>query len=90
VTQLTFTDSKRILTEALSLDTRFLPSQSIMDYSLLLGVDQKRSEVVLGIVDAIGSYNLFKSFESRGKIALNRGGEVTIVGVSARSSHSRE
>ncbi len=50
-----------------------------MDYSLLVGLDPSRSELVVGIVDAIGSFNLFKTIESRGKMALNRGGEVTVV-----------
>nr|XP_019049347.1 hypothetical protein I302_03133 [Kwoniella bestiolae CBS 10118]OCF28277.1 hypothetical protein I302_03133 [Kwoniella bestiolae CBS 10118] len=71
--------AKRILQEAISLDTKFLSSQSIMDYSLLIGVDEGKHELVVGLVDAIGSYNLFKNIESRGKQALNRGGEVTII-----------
>jgi 1-phosphatidylinositol-3-phosphate 5-kinase len=50
-----------------------------MDYSLLIGLDLGKKELVAGLVDAIGSYNLFKTIESRGKLALNRGGEVTIV-----------
>jgi 1-phosphatidylinositol-3-phosphate 5-kinase len=50
-----------------------------MDYSLLLGLDNQRNELVVGLVDAIGSFNLFKTIESRGKLALTRGGEVTIV-----------
>ena len=72
-------DAKRALLEAISNDTRFLSSQSIIDYSLLLGLDTSKSELVVGVVDAIGSYNLFKTIESRGKQALNRGGDVTIV-----------
>ncbi|OCF73919.1 hypothetical protein I204_05767 [Kwoniella mangroviensis CBS 8886] len=71
--------AKRILQEAISLDTKFLSSQSIMDYSLLIGMDEGKHELVVGLVDAIGSYNLFKNIESRGKLALNRGGEVTII-----------
>ena len=71
-----------MLHEAIYNDTKYLCSQSIMDYSLLLGLDEKRHELVVGIVDAIGSYNLFKTIESRGKLALNRGGEVTIVSCS--------
>ncbi|WWC86358.1 uncharacterized protein L201_001232 [Kwoniella dendrophila CBS 6074] len=71
--------SRRILQEAISLDTKFLSLQSIMDYSLLIGVDENKQELVVGLVDAIGSYNLFKTIESRGKLALNRGGEVTII-----------
>jgi 1-phosphatidylinositol-3-phosphate 5-kinase len=50
-----------------------------MDYSLLLGLDSSRGELVMGLVDAIGSFGLFKTLESRGKLALNRGGEVTVV-----------
>ncbi|WVQ85237.1 hypothetical protein IAT38_007402 [Cryptococcus sp. DSM 104549] len=71
--------AKRILLEAISLDTKFLSQQSIMDYSLLLGLDEGRHELVVGLVDAIGSFNFFKTIESRGKMALNRGGDVTII-----------
>ncbi|KAK4684262.1 hypothetical protein P7C73_g5929, partial [Tremellales sp. Uapishka_1] len=71
--------AKRILHEAVANDTKFLSNQSVMDYSLLLGLDEDKKEMVVGLVDAIGSYNLFKTIESRGKLALNRGGEVTII-----------
>lgn len=50
-----------------------------MDYSLLLGLDSSKRELVVGIVDSIGSYNLWKTIESRGKQALTRTGEVTVV-----------
>lgn len=74
-------DAKRILLDSLAFDTRFLSTQSIMDYSLLLALDQEKPEMVVGLVDAVGSYGLFKNIESRGKMALNRGreGEVTVV-----------
>jgi len=49
-----------------------------MDYSLLLGLDPSKSELV-GLVDAIGSFNLFKMIASRGKMALNRCADVTVV-----------
>nr|XP_019014824.1 uncharacterized protein I206_00911 [Kwoniella pini CBS 10737]OCF53605.1 hypothetical protein I206_00911 [Kwoniella pini CBS 10737] len=71
--------AKRILQDAISLDTKFLSSQSVMDYSLLVGVDEGKHELVVGLVDAVGNYNLFKTIESRGKLALNRGGDVTII-----------
>jgi 1-phosphatidylinositol-3-phosphate 5-kinase len=74
-------DAKRILTEAIANDTRFLAEQSIMDYSLLLGIDRGKFELVVGLVDAIGSFNLFKTLESRGKQVLARGGEVTVVSI---------
>lgn len=74
-------DAKRILLDSLAFDTRFLSTQSIMDYSLLLGLDRVSPEIVVGLVDAVGSYGLFKNIESRGKLALNRGreGGVTVV-----------
>lgn len=72
-------DAKRILNEAIAADTKFLSAQSVMDYSLLLGLDKGKNELVVGIVDSIGSYNLWKTIESRGKLALTRGGEVTVV-----------
>jgi 1-phosphatidylinositol-3-phosphate 5-kinase len=73
--------AKRILLESLAFDTRFLSQQSIMDYSLLLGLDTEKPEMVVGLVDAVGSYGLFKNIESRGKMAFSRGreGEVTVV-----------
>jgi 1-phosphatidylinositol-3-phosphate 5-kinase len=49
-----------------------------MDYSLLLGLDKDQKELVVGIVDSIGSYDLWKTIESKGKM-LTRGGEVTVV-----------
>lgn len=44
-------------------------------------VEQKREDglLIVGLVDAIGSFNLFKTIESRGKMVMNRGGDVTIV-----------
>jgi hypothetical protein len=71
-------DAKRILTEAISTDTRFLAAQSVMDYSLLLGLEKGKKELVVGIVDSIGSYDLWKTIESKGKM-LTRGGDVTVV-----------
>jgi len=72
------TDAKRILTEAIATDTRFLAAQSVMDYSLLLGLEKNKQELVVGIVDSIGSYDLWKTIESKGKM-LTRGGDVTVV-----------
>jgi 1-phosphatidylinositol-3-phosphate 5-kinase len=71
-------DAKRILTEAIAMDTKFLAAQSVMDYSLLLGLDKGQKELVVGIVDSIGSYDLWKTIESKGKM-LTRSGEVTVV-----------
>jgi len=49
-----------------------------MDYSLLLGLEKDKKEIVVGIVDSIGSFDLWKTLESKGKM-LTRGGDVTVV-----------
>jgi hypothetical protein len=53
-----------------------------MDYSLLLGLDPEGRELVAGLVDAVGSFGLWKRLESAGKVGLRgkgREGEVTVV-----------
>jgi 1-phosphatidylinositol-3-phosphate 5-kinase len=42
--------SKKYLVEALCNDTLFLYKQNVMDYSLLVGLDEKNQELVVGIV----------------------------------------
>ena len=44
--------SKRILRGALWNDSKFLADLNVMDYSLLVGVDSVKNEVVMGIVGA--------------------------------------
>jgi 1-phosphatidylinositol-3-phosphate 5-kinase len=39
-----------VLTQAIEKDTQFLASQAVMDYSLLVGLDEERRELVLGII----------------------------------------
>lgn len=41
---------KRMLRGALWNDTNFLQSVNVMDYSLLVGVDDQSNELVLGVV----------------------------------------
>ncbi|KAG0054758.1 hypothetical protein BGZ83_010541 [Gryganskiella cystojenkinii] len=62
--------SKKIIREALLNDTEFLAGANIMDYSLLVGVDDERKELVVGIVDFIGAYTWYKRIESKGKTTL--------------------
>ncbi|TIB17380.1 hypothetical protein E3P89_00129 [Wallemia ichthyophaga] len=59
--------SKHIIEEALKNDTQFLMDQNIMDYSFLIGVDMRRRELVVGIIDAIGAFTIAKYIESAGK-----------------------
>ncbi|KAF9959156.1 hypothetical protein BGZ72_010191 [Mortierella alpina] len=67
---LIYSHSKKIIRESLVNDTEFLAAANIMDYSLLVGVDDERKELVVGIVDFIGAYTWSKRIESRGKTTL--------------------
>ncbi|KAF9956361.1 hypothetical protein BGZ65_002787 [Modicella reniformis] len=62
--------SKKIIRESLLNDTEFLAGANIMDYSLLVGVNDERKELVVGIVDFIGAYTWYKRIESKGKTTL--------------------
>jgi 1-phosphatidylinositol-3-phosphate 5-kinase len=42
--------SKEILRSSLHNDTLFLSNRNVMDYSLLVGIDTERQELVVGIV----------------------------------------
>ena len=47
--------SKVVLQEAIKADCEFLAKSNIMDYSLLLGIDEERKQMVCGLVDTIGA-----------------------------------
>ncbi|CCO33233.1 1-phosphatidylinositol-3-phosphate 5-kinase [Rhizoctonia solani AG-1 IB] len=64
--------SKLILQEAVKYDAEFLAKANIMDYSLLLGVDEERSEIAW-------SYTFAKNLENKAKSNLQSGREVTVV-----------
>jgi hypothetical protein len=57
--------SKKIIRESLLKDTEFLAGANIMDYSLLVGVNDERKELVVGIV---GMYSYY-----RGNDAIRQG-----------------
>jgi 1-phosphatidylinositol-3-phosphate 5-kinase len=42
--------SKDILRSSLHNDTLFLSGRNVMDYSLLVGIDEEREELIVGIV----------------------------------------
>ncbi|KFD70644.1 hypothetical protein M514_11256 [Trichuris suis] len=56
--------SKAKLDEAIRNDTVFLSANHIMDYSLLMGVDQGNSILLLGIIDYLRAYTWDKRIES--------------------------
>ncbi|GMP48121.1 hypothetical protein CsSME_00015591 [Camellia sinensis var. sinensis] len=64
------TKSKRLLQRAVWNDTTFLNSINVMDYSLLVGVDTHRRELVCGIIDYLRQYTWDKQLETWVKSSL--------------------
>ncbi|KAF5187379.1 1-phosphatidylinositol-3-phosphate 5-kinase FAB1A [Thalictrum thalictroides] len=56
--------AKRLLERAVWNDTLFLASIDVMDYSLLVGVDEEKHELVLGIIDFMRQYTWDKHLET--------------------------
>ncbi|GAB2268911.1 1-phosphatidylinositol-3-phosphate 5-kinase fab1b [Dionaea muscipula] len=56
--------AKRLLERAVWNDTSFLASVDVMDYSLLVGVDEAKHELVLGIIDFMRQYTWDKHLET--------------------------
>ncbi|CAI0396239.1 unnamed protein product [Linum tenue] len=62
--------TKRYLERAVWNDTIFLNSINVMDYSLFVGVDVQRQELVCGIIDYLRQYTLDKQLETWVKSSL--------------------
>lgn len=56
--------SKKLLRAAIFNDTLFLQRNDIMDYSLMVAVDEARKELVVGIIDVVRTYTWDKKLES--------------------------
>ncbi|KAJ3312054.1 1-phosphatidylinositol-3-phosphate 5-kinase [Boothiomyces sp. JEL0838] len=56
--------SKRVLQASVFNDTLFLSKLNVMDYSLLVGIDNESNEFVIGIVDFIRTFTWDKKLES--------------------------
>ncbi|KAK3393655.1 hypothetical protein B0H63DRAFT_458736 [Podospora didyma] len=56
--------SKRLLRASVWNDTLFLQRQTVMDYSLMIAVDEVKKELVVGIIDCIRTYTWDKRLES--------------------------
>ncbi|KAL5715311.1 1-phosphatidylinositol-3-phosphate 5-kinase [Ranunculus cassubicifolius] len=63
-------EDKHLLQRALWNDTHFLSSINVMDYSLLVGVDTERNELVCGIIDYLRQYTWDKQLETWVKASL--------------------
>ncbi|KAG6852316.1 hypothetical protein C0991_000959 [Blastosporella zonata] len=72
--------SKQVLRTAIRSDADFLAKSNIMDYSLLVGVDEEHKQISCGLVDTIGT--LFRHLCRLGLIAkhgLNSGKDITVI-----------
>ncbi|KAL8150799.1 hypothetical protein V2J09_020607 [Rumex salicifolius] len=56
--------TKRVLERAIWNDTSFLAAVDVMDYSLLVGVDEEKHELVVGIIDFMRQYTWDKHLET--------------------------
>ncbi|KAK3336752.1 hypothetical protein B0T19DRAFT_50207 [Cercophora scortea] len=56
--------AKRLLRASVWNDTLFLARQNVMDYSLMIAVDEGKKELVVGIIDCIRTYTWDKRLES--------------------------
>ena len=56
--------SKKLLRASVYNDTLFLSRQNVMDYSLMVAIDEDRKELVVGIIDCIRTYTWDKKLES--------------------------
>ena len=64
--------SKKLLRASVYNDTLFLAQQNVMDYSLMIAIDENRKELVVGIIDCIRTYTWDKKLESWMKGGKNR------------------
>ncbi|XP_020231684.1 putative 1-phosphatidylinositol-3-phosphate 5-kinase FAB1D isoform X2 [Cajanus cajan] len=62
--------AKQVLQRAVWNDTSFLNSINVMDYSLLVGVDSQKRELVCGIIDYLRQYTWDKHLETWMKSSL--------------------
>ncbi|XP_053208952.1 1-phosphatidylinositol 3-phosphate 5-kinase-like [Panonychus citri] len=72
-------ECKQRLTTAIDADSLFLSSHSVMDYSLLVGIDQEQKRLVVGIIDYIRPYTWDKRIEMVVKSVGSHGKMPTIV-----------
>ena len=56
--------SKKLLRASVWNDTLFLSKQNVMDYSLMVAIDEDKKELVVGIIDCIRTYTWDKKLES--------------------------
>jgi len=84
--------SKRMLRTSLYNDTLFLTKMNVMDYSLVIGLDERNSVIVAGIIDYIRTYTWDKKIESWVKTRTTTSGvkEPTVVSPKQYKGRFRE
>ena len=65
-------------------DTTFLALLDVVDYSIVLGVDEDAGELVVGIIDYMRQFDIVKRFEGASKALV--GGDPTVRNPSAYMS----
>lgn len=61
-------------------DTLFLSIINVLDYSILVGIDEEKKELVVGIIDFMRQYDILKQMERVGKsIPMVVGGEAPTI-----------
>ncbi|KAL8656963.1 MAG: hypothetical protein Q9226_002398 [Calogaya cf. arnoldii] len=78
--------SKKLLRASVWNDTLFLSRQNVMDYSLMIAIDENRKELVVGIIDCIRTYTWDKKLEFWFK---DRGGRTRPTVTSPRDYKNR-
>ncbi|KAF0718352.1 Aste57867_1749 [Aphanomyces stellatus] len=68
-----------LLKTAMMNDTAFLASVDVVDYSMLVGYDRQKQELVMCIIDYVVKYDLMKRLEHHGKRLLQEEGEITVL-----------
>eukprot|EP00051_Salpingoeca_urceolata_P003337 m.57058 g.57058 ORF g.57058 m.57058 type:complete len:1849 (+) comp12693_c0_seq1:1027-6573(+) len=85
--------SKVVLEKAIHNDTNFLTQHGVMDYSLLVGIDEDSKQLVVGIIDYIRTFTWDKKLEMWIKssgILGGRGNLPTVVSPEAYKERFKE
>lgn len=84
--------SKRMLRASLYNDTLFLTKMNVMDYSLVIGLDEGGNTIVAGIIDYIRTYTWDKKIESwvKARAATSNIKEPTVVSPKQYKGRFRE
>ncbi|XP_033114727.1 1-phosphatidylinositol 3-phosphate 5-kinase-like [Anneissia japonica] len=82
--------TKTVLARAVQNDSTFLASHFIMDYSLLVGIDDSTNELVVGIIDYIRTFTWDKKLEMFVKSVGNQGKMPTVLSPELYGTRFRE